>query len=156
MIKSSITDATYPWWISPYKKSRSSSHAIQLFNIVSSSVGTPLSGYSPLSEANCKSYPPLSESYPNWSKQIVINTLKWRCYVSYYTKSTENIINNTLFTFRLNSVFFFFLIGIHPMQGWTATTRHGVTIKKRTKNNVYKEPTVKKRLLTPDLKPPRS
>ena len=108
MIKSSITDATYPWWISPYKKSRSSSHAIQLFNIVSSSIGTPLSGYSPLSEANCKSYPPLSESYPNWSKQIVINTLKWRCYVSYYTKSTENIINNTLFTFRLNSVFFFF------------------------------------------------
>ena len=135
MIKSSITDATYPWWISPYKKSRSSSHAIQLFNIVSSSVWTPLSGYSPLSEANCKSYPPLSESYPNWSKQIVINTLKWRCYVSYYTKSTENIINNTLFTFRLNSVFFFFffLIGIHPMQGWTATTRHGVTIKKKNK-----------------------
>ena len=28
-----------------------------------------------------------------------------RCYVSYYTKSTENIINISLFTFRLNSVF---------------------------------------------------
>ena len=27
---------------------------------------------------------------------------------------------------------FFFLIGIHPMQGWTATTRHGVTRKKST------------------------
>ena len=25
--------------------------------------------------------------------------------------------------------FFFFLIGIHSMQGWTATTRHGVTRK---------------------------
>ena len=27
----------------------------------------------------------------------------------------------------------FFLIGIHPMQGWTATTRHGVTRKKAQK-----------------------
>ena len=26
-------------------------------------------------------------------------------------------------------IFFFSLIGIHPMQGWTATTRHGVTRK---------------------------
>ena len=25
--------------------------------------------------------------------------------------------------------FFFFWIGIHPMQGWTATTSHGVTRK---------------------------
>ena len=44
---------------------------------------------------------------------------------------------------------FFFLIGMHPMQGWTATTRHGVTIKKSTKKitgyrkSVYKERTVK-------------
>ena len=29
--------------------------------------------------------------------------------------------------------FFFFLIGIHSMQGWTATTRHGVTTKKAQK-----------------------
>ena len=29
--------------------------------------------------------------------------------------------------------FFFFLIGIHPMQGWTATTRHGVTRKEAQK-----------------------
>ena len=28
---------------------------------------------------------------------------------------------------------YFFLIGIHPMQGWTATTRHGVTRKKAQK-----------------------
>ena len=28
---------------------------------------------------------------------------------------------------------FFFLIGIHPMQGRTATTRHGVTRKKAQK-----------------------
>ena len=46
-------------------------------SIVSSRVGTPLflrdpppsphlSGYPPLSEANLKSYTPLSESHPNW------------------------------------------------------------------------------------------
>ena len=36
---------------------------------------------------------------------IVKNTLKWRCYISYYTKSIEYIINITLVTFRLNSTF---------------------------------------------------
>ena len=29
--------------------------------------------------------------------QIVRNTLKWRCYVLYYTKSIENIINITFY-----------------------------------------------------------
>ena len=78
--------------------------------IVSSRVGTPppflrepsplLSGYPPLSEANLKSYPSLSEIHPNWCMQIIRNTLKWRCYVSNYTKSIENIINITLFYFQ--------------------------------------------------------
>ena len=36
---------------------------------------------------------------------MVWDTLKWRCYVSYYTKSIENIIIITLYTFSLNSVF---------------------------------------------------
>ena len=54
-----------------------------------------------------KNLPPLSESHPNWCIKIVRNTSKWRCYVSYYTKSIENIINITLFTFRLNSVFYY-------------------------------------------------
>ena len=49
---------------------------------------------------------PLSETHPNWCMQIVRNTLKWRCYVLlYYTKSIENIINITIFNFRLSSVF---------------------------------------------------
>ena len=30
----------------------------------------------PFSEANLKSYPPFSESYPNWCMQIVRNTFK--------------------------------------------------------------------------------
>ena len=37
--------------------------------------------------------------------QIVWKTLKWRSYISYYTKSIKNIIIITLYTFRLNSVF---------------------------------------------------
>ena len=37
----------------------------------------------PLSEANIKSYPPLFEIHPNWCMQIVRDTLKWRCYISY-------------------------------------------------------------------------
>ena len=66
---------------------------------------TPPFWVPPLSEASLKSYPPLSEIHPNWCIQIVRNTLKWRCYVLYYTKSIENIINITLFIFALNSVF---------------------------------------------------
>ena len=34
---------------------------------------------------------------------------------------------------KFSSNFFFFLIGIHSMQGWTATTRHGLTRKRTTK-----------------------
>ena len=40
----------------------------------------------------------------------------------------------------------FFLIVIHSMQGWTATTR----------KSIWKEPTVKNCLLIQDLKPLRS
>ena len=42
------------------------------------------------------------------SKLVHVNCkkhFKMKVYVSYYTKSTENTINITLFTFRLNSVF---------------------------------------------------
>ena len=42
------------------------------------------------------------------------------------------------------------------MQGWTATTRHGVTRKEAQKRSVSKEPTVKTCLLILDLKPLRS
>ena len=68
------------------------------------SEGSPFLG-TPSFWSKFKKLPPLSESHPNWCMQIVWNTLKWRCYISYYTKSIENIINITLFTFRLNSVF---------------------------------------------------
>ena len=63
---------------------------------------------------------------------------------------------------NFGKVLFFFLIGIHPMQGRTATTRHGVTRKKSTKKitgyrkSVQKEPAVKICLLILDLKPLRS
>ena len=66
------------------------------------SEGPPSPPPTPLSDADLKSYPPLSDSHPNLCMQIVRNILKWRCYVSYYTKSIENIINLTLFIFLLS------------------------------------------------------
>ena len=42
-------------------------------------------------------------------------------------------ISRTLIQKWLLLLLFFFLIGIHPMQGWTATTRHGVTRKEAQK-----------------------
>ena len=54
-----------------------------------------------------------------------------------------------------------FLIGTHSMQGWTATTRHGVT-KKRSKKrlqhtgNLFRKATVKSSLLTLEFKALRS
>ena len=57
---------------------------------------------------------------------------------------------------------FLFLIRIHSMQGWTATTRHWLTRKRSTKrlkhtgNLFRKEPTVKRCLLILDLKSFRS
>ena len=81
---------------------------LQGWNLPLFSEGTPLSGYLPLSEANLKSYPPSSFYEP--SKLVHINCkkhFKWRCYVSYYTESNENIITIALFTFRLNFVFYY-------------------------------------------------
>ena len=84
------------------------------FTIVPQGLETQLFwGNPPLSEAFLKSYPPLSEIHPNWCMQIVRNTLKWRCYVSYYTKSIENIINITLFTFRLNSIYYWHFLWLN-------------------------------------------
>ena len=51
---------------------------------------------------------------------------------------------------------FFFLIGIHSMQDWTATTRHAVTRNEAQKRLQDTEPKVKRCLLILDLKPIRS
>ena len=59
----------------------------------------------PLFLKQIKKLPPLSESHPNCCMKIVWNTLKWKNYILYYTKSIENIIIITLYTFRLNYVF---------------------------------------------------
>ena len=66
-------------------------------------------------------------------------------------------------TVIINDVFFFsFFNWDSPHARLTATTRHGVRIKKGTKKitgyrkSVYKEPKVKRCLLILDLKPLRS
>ena len=57
----------------------------------------------------------------------------------------------------------FFLIGIHSMQSWTATTRHDVTRErlkhkmiKASRKSLYKKPIVIRCLLILNLKPFRS
>ena len=42
-------------------------------------------------------------------------------------------MHNKVYNQSLNLRQVFFLIGIHSMQGWTATTRHGVTGKEAQK-----------------------
>ena len=46
---------------------------------------------------------------------------------------------------------FFFFIGIHPMQGWTATTRYGVTRKKAQKRLQGTENLFRKNLQLKDV-----
>ena len=48
-------------------------------------------------------------------------------------------------------LFYFFLIGIHPMQGWTATTRHGVTRKEAQKGLQDTENLFRKKLQLKDV-----
>ena len=69
---------------------------------------------------------------------------------------------NFTYIFSLFLLLFFFLLGIHSMQGWTATTRYEVTRKRNTKrlrhtrNMSRKSLTVKRFLLIPNFKPFRS
>ena len=57
-------------------------------------------------------------------------------------------------TFLAAEQIIFFLIGVHSMQGWTATTRHGVTRKRSTKRLKHAGNLFTKNLqLILDLKP---
>ena len=55
------------------------------------------------------------------------------------------------FCLHRNFSAFFFLIGIHPMQGWTATTRHGVARKKAQKRLQGTENLLRKNLQLKDV-----
>ena len=65
--------------------------------------------------------------------------LSWQIFEAYIRDGSEQEIwfyagLEVLLCFVFVFVFFFiFLIGIHSMQGWTATTWHGVIRKKNTK-----------------------
>ena len=85
--------------------------------IVSSRVGTP----PPPSFWN--KFKKLSTSFWEPSKLvhvIVKNTLESRRYLLYYTKSIENIINITIFTFRLNWHFLCPDIAFNAFHVWYA------------------------------------
>ena len=80
----------------------------------------------------------------------LISQLRLKSYPTYFRLSEKKIYlvylfkvvtKLTLFSnvsaqisnFKLSNQIFFFKIGIHSMQGWTATTRYGVTRKRTTK-----------------------
>ena len=57
-------------------------------------------------------------------------------------------------------ILFFFLIGFHSMQGWTATTKHGVKEKEEKDGKhigkLFRKSPKEEGVLTLDLKPFRS
>ena len=70
----------------------------------------------------------------------------------------QGIQTRVTYTSKSPQIIRVFLIGIHSLQGRTATTRHGVTTKRNKKikacrKSLYKEPTVNMCLLILDLKP---
>ena len=80
----------------------------------------------------------------------------------YFLKTYDNsflkvfIISQLIFII-FQSFCFFFLIGIHSMQGWTATMRHGVTRKRSTKRlehtgNLFRKNLQLKNMLLLDLR----
>ena len=71
----------------------------------------------------------------------------------YYTKYEKCALSTILpYDHRFQTyLFFFFLIGIHPMQGSTVTTRHGVTRKKAQKRLQDTENLLRKNLQLKDV-----
>ena len=66
---------------------------------------------------------------------------------------TKVFENSSIFKFYRDFYFilFYFLIGIHSMQGWTANTRHGVTRKEADKRLQDTENLFRKNLQLKDV-----
>ena len=54
---------------------------------------------------------------------------------NYLTNHLAKFLQDRIKPWRVGALRVFFLIGIHSMQGWTATTRHGVTRKEAQKKD---------------------
>ena len=74
---------------------------------------------------------------------VIISNIKHRTIILYTAEYRE--YKEYIYTF------FLFLIGIHSMQGWTATTRHGVTRKRNTKRLRHKGNLFRKNLQLKDV-----
>ena len=75
-----------------------------------------------------------------WNKSVSLSLLHWPYKRKHQHESSSPICQNILLTLskfhrRYFLMDFFFLIGIHSMQGWTATTRHGFIKKKKHKKD---------------------
>ena len=61
------------------------------------------------------------------------------------------ILRETKVFCNSSSFAFFFLIGVHSKQGWTATTKHGVTRKRSKKRLKYTGNLMRKNLQLKDV-----
>ena len=116
-------------YLNIYKKNKLESTFIKIVNPKKSNiiVGVIYRHLSmDLTDFNCNY---LNKPLENISKEQKSVFLIWDFNVNLLNYNEHNQTNEFLDSLASN----FFLIGIHPMQGWTATTRHGVTRKKSTK-----------------------
>ena len=72
-------------------------------------------------------------------------------FLSTFLDVTSMSLSAVSFLAQLGSGMIFFLIGIHPMQGSTATTRHGVTRKEAQKGLQDTENLFRKNLQLKDV-----
>ena len=70
----------------------------------------------------------IANTFNNYFASIAETTKKKKNSHKHFSDYLSNENSSTIFLQLL-----FFLIGIHSMQGWTTTTRHGVTRKESTK-----------------------
>ena len=65
--------------------------------------------------------------------KLVIKTPEQHLVLLLLTLNTFSTLFYCQYCWIQTDIYIFFLIGIHPMQGWTTTTRHGVTRKEAQK-----------------------
>ena len=89
----------------------------------------------------------MDEMIKKWSRESLYISCNYSCTISFLVK----ILLVKLKNFYIKYAWIFFLIGVHSMQGWTATTRHGITRKEAQKRLQDKENLFRKNLQLRDV-----
>ena len=91
--------------------------------------------------------------FPRGKSCLVNHLVGWY----HFTNMTSTEFLNVLITIKTCLFIFFYLIRIHSMLAWTATTRHGITRKRSTKRLKHTDNLFRKTgLFILDLKPLKS